>query len=48
MRVLVEDESIAIDIFPQLNVFSTFHGLSRLFAKTKLAKTRPKLELLLL
>ena len=48
IRELFKDKSIAVDIFPQIIFFSTFHGLSRLFAKTKFAKTRPKLELLLM
>jgi len=34
--------------FLNSNFFLTFHGVSRLFAKTKFAKTRPKLELIVL
>jgi len=37
IRMLFEDKSIAIDIVPQLRFFSTFHGVSRLFANTKFA-----------
>ena len=45
IRLLFEHESITIEIVPQLKNFSTFRGVSRLFAKTKCAKTKPKLEL---
>jgi len=38
IRVLFKDESITINIVPQINFSLTFHGLSRLFAKTKVRK----------
>jgi len=43
-----KDELNANDNFPQLKFGSTVHGVSRLFAKTKFAKTRLKLELFML
>jgi len=36
--VLFKDASITIDIVPQLKIFSTFYGVSRLLAKTKVRK----------
>jgi len=48
VSVPFKDELNANDNFPQLKFGSTVHGVSRLFAKTKFAKTRLKLELFML
>ena len=48
VSVPFKDELNANDNFPQLKFGSTLHGVSRLFAKTKVAKTRLKLELFIL
>jgi len=49
IRVLFKDKSITIDIIPQLNFFPLlFTGCHAFLQKQRFAKTRPKLEYILL
>ena len=45
---VLKTNRLQLKLFLNSKNFSTFHGVWRLFAKTKFAKTRPKLELLVL
>jgi len=47
-KLFLENNQLRLISFLSSILFSSFHVLSRLFAKTKFAKTKPMFELLLL